>query len=153
MTTVTTMLIAMIIDVAVGWPNTLYQRIRHPVVWIGALTSKLEGAFNKSNYSPLRLRLNGTLLTLLVIGACLACVFILAATPIIHSILILILSASLLAVRSLYEHVDAVLNALTADNTALGRMSVAKIVGRDVDEMTKADIASAAIESLAESHM
>src|SRR6185369_4066691 len=57
---------------------------------------------------------------------------------------------SLVAQRSLYEHVEAVADAL-AVSIERGRSTVALIVGRDTKDLDQAGICRAAIESLAES--
>jgi adenosylcobinamide-phosphate synthase len=64
-------------------------------------------------------------------------------------VLLAILSSSLLAQRSLHEHVRAVADAL-AVSLEDGRRAVAQIVGRDVSALDEAGVARAAIESLAE---
>jgi adenosylcobinamide-phosphate synthase len=60
------------------------------------------------------------------------------------------LASTLVAQRSLYEHVAAVADALDARGLEAGRETVAKIVGRDTRELDEAGVARAAIESLAE---
>jgi len=58
-------------------------------------------------------------------------------------------ASTLLAQRSLHEHVAKVAQAL--DNSLeQGRAAVAKIVGRDVTKLDESGVARAAIESLAE---
>ena len=64
---------------------------------------------------------------------------------------VLILAASsLLAQRSLHEHVRAVAEALETNGLEAGRAAVAMIVGRNPDRLDEAGVARAAIESLAE---
>ncbi len=59
-------------------------------------------------------------------------------------------ASTLIAARSLYEHVTAVADALEAGGVEAGREAVAKIVGRDTGDLDEAGVARAAIESLAE---
>ena len=61
-----------------------------------------------------------------------------------------LIAASLLASRSLYEHVAAVATALGSGDVAAAREAVAHIVGRDPQGLNEAGIARAALESLAE---
>jgi adenosylcobinamide-phosphate synthase len=61
-----------------------------------------------------------------------------------------IAASSLLASRSLYDHVRAVAAALERDGLAAGRDVVARIVGRNPAVLDEAGVARAAIESLAE---
>ena len=59
-------------------------------------------------------------------------------------------ASSLLAQRSLGDHVAAVADALESGGLAAGRAAVSRIVGRDPDQLDEAGVARAAIESLAE---
>jgi adenosylcobinamide-phosphate synthase len=43
------MLTALAIDAIGGWPDRLFRWIRHPVVWIGAMISGLDGWLNRSD--------------------------------------------------------------------------------------------------------
>jgi adenosylcobinamide-phosphate synthase len=61
-----------------------------------------------------------------------------------------IAASSLIAQRSLYDHVRRVAAALEQDGIAAARAAVAHIVGRDPAALDEAGIARAAIESLAE---
>jgi adenosylcobinamide-phosphate synthase len=61
------------------------------------------------------------------------------------------IGSSLVAQRSLYQHVSNVATALERDGLAAGRTAVAHIVGRDTELLDEAGVARAAIESLAES--
>jgi hypothetical protein len=63
---------------------------------------------------------------------------------------IAILASSLLAQRSLYDHVDAVAAALD-QSLDRGRQAVSMIVGRDTRKLNESGVCAAAIESLAES--
>ena len=43
------MLVACLIDAALGWPDALYRRIGHPVTWIGALITRLDRTWNRDD--------------------------------------------------------------------------------------------------------
>jgi adenosylcobinamide-phosphate synthase len=60
------------------------------------------------------------------------------------------LATSLMAQRSLFEHVAAVARALGRGGLKAARRTVAEIVGRDPDSLDAAGVCRAAIESLAE---
>ena len=54
------MLVALALDLAVGWPDALYRRIGHPVSWLGraiafgeASLHKGEPAARRANISPI----------------------------------------------------------------------------------------------------
>lgn len=147
------MLLAWAIEAAVGWPGSVYRRIRHPVVWIGWLVTWLDTALNRE-----RLRNGWRTLA----GALAASTVIFAAVAVATAVTALLpdgppgiaaealIAASLLASRSLYEHVSAVAESLAADSIAKAREAVAHIVGRDPNGLDEAGIARAALESLAE---
>lgn len=61
-----------------------------------------------------------------------------------------LLASTLLAQRSLYDHVARVAAALEREGLAAGRAAVADIVGRDTAALDEAGVVCAAIESLAE---
>jgi adenosylcobinamide-phosphate synthase len=65
-------------------------------------------------------------------------------------VLVAVLASSLIAQRSLYEHVARVADALERVGLDAGRRAVSQIVGRDPDALDEAGVARAAIESLAE---
>ncbi len=147
------MLLAWAIEAAVGWPGAVYRRIRHPVVWIGWLVTRLDLALNRE-------RLGDGWRTLA--GALAAGTVVFVTWTVAKAVTVLLpdgppgiaaealIAASLLASRSLYEHVSAVAESLTADSIAAAREAISHIVGRDPDELDEAGIARAALESLAE---
>jgi len=67
-----------------------------------------------------------------------------------EAIAVALAGSTLIAQRSLYDHVTRVADALDRDGLAAGRAAVAHIVGRDPDRLDAAGVARAAIESLAE---
>ncbi|MBN7786997.1 cobalamin biosynthesis protein CobD [Ponticoccus gilvus] len=145
------MLLAMALDAAVGWPDRLYRRIGHPVVWIGALISMLEARLNAG--APGRRRATGALTVALVCAAvAVPALWVQAVLP--GGWLGLLVGAlaawPLLAVRSMDQHVGAVARPLAAGDLAGARRAVAMIVGRDPARLDTRGVARAALESLAE---
>ncbi len=143
------MLVAMALDVALGWPVGLFTRIGHPVTWLGRLISALEVRLNHGANR----RLHGVMTALIVIAA--------AALPaaIVQTLLppgwprILIgglLAWPFVALRSMHDHVAAVARPLIAGDLAAARQAVSMIVGRDPSRLDEAGVARAALESLAE---
>ena len=55
------LLIALTLDIVVGWPEKIYENIGHPVTWIGKVISYFEHSLNKRKYSKKSLKLLGTL--------------------------------------------------------------------------------------------
>ncbi len=151
--TVLTALLALLVDRAFGYPDRLYRAVKHPVVWIGNLIGVLDRHMNRPHQvEPIR-RLQGILALLMVLGAVTLPVF--AVQTLLYSIpfgfiVAAFVASSLIAQRSLDEHVGAVASALEEGGIAQGRKAVSMIVGRDPDSLDEAGVARAAIESLAE---
>ena len=138
-----TLVIAMLLDAALGEPRWLWNSIPHPAVLMGRLIGWCDARFNRGDSKQLM-----GLLTLL--GLCLCAGlsgWLIQLLP--TSILDIVILAILLAQKSLVEHVQAVANAL---RLSLGdaRKSVAMIVGRDTSTMDEPAVARSAIESAAE---
>ncbi|WP_350334202.1 adenosylcobinamide-phosphate synthase CbiB [Coralliovum pocilloporae] len=143
---------AIALDAWLGEPPWLWSRLSHPVVIIGNLIDRLDKRFNTARFSQTRRKLNGilTLLTLitisLVIGGGLHALF---DDGLIGIILGSMAGATLIAQRSLYDHVKAVADGLDR-GLSEGRHAVSMIVGRNPDKLDKAGVSRAAIESCAE---
>lgn len=140
------MLVAMAIDLAIGWPAPLFRRIGHPVTWIGRLIAGLDRRLP-------RRRLAGVLAAVLVIGlAGGVAVGLQAALPDGWPGIVIggLLAWPLVAMRSLHDHVAAVARPLAAGDLAGARRAVSMIVGRDPEALDAAGVARAALESLAE---
>ena len=148
---------ALALDALIGYPGALFRMIGHPVTWMGALIAFADRRFNR-DVDPFGRRLLAGLATLAAISAC--CVLLAAGLTVIvehiapHAVaigLIALLTSSLLAQRSLDDHVRAVADALEREGVRAGRVAVGMIVGRDTQSLDEAGICRAAIESLAES--
>ncbi|MCA2013308.1 adenosylcobinamide-phosphate synthase CbiB [Cereibacter sphaeroides] len=145
----TAMLIAMGIDALIGWPDALYRRIGHPVTWLGALISGLEGRLNRGANR----RAKGVLAALVVIltaGGTAAAVTALLPGGWIGIVVTGVLAWPLVAIRSMHQHVAAVAEPLNRGDLAGARYAVSMIVGRDPAQLDQAGVARAAVESLAE---
>lgn len=166
-----TLLIACVLEAVFGYPKFIYNKIKHPVVWMGAVISFLErncntchptfiagsgDTTNDSTNSPRsrnKCGMTGRIAGIFTMSILLA-VTLAITLPIqkfgnlyIEAILI----ATLLAGRSLYDHVNNVYKALRQNNLEKARTELAKIVGRDTENLDESEICKAAIESLAES--
>lgn len=142
--------VAVLIDLALGWPDPLYRRIGHPVTWIGALIARLEKGWNFKG--KLR-RLRGVLVALAVIGT--TAVLALAVQAWLPAgwpgVLIGgILAWPFVALRAMHDHVAAVAKPLSAGDLPGARQAVSMIVGRDPSQLDQPGVARAALESLAE---
>lgn len=143
---------AILLDIAIGDPAWLFRHVSHPIVYIGKLISFFDTSFNQWKLGKNLLVFRGymVMVTLFIIGLAIGMglEFILSLSIFLLPIKVFII-AIFLAIRSLYSHVLDVYHAL---NVGLndGKAAVAKIVGRDVTNMTEISITRAAIESLAE---
>lgn len=144
------------IEALFGYPAFFFKIISHPVVWIGALITKLDSALNHETHSSKTRKLNGTLTLIILIAVSIVPAFILEiilTSLLPHGLallLIAIAASSLIAQRSLWDHVSAVATALEREGLAAGRVAVSQIVGRNPDTLDEAGVSRAAIESLAE---
>lgn len=144
---------ALTIEAAIGYPKPVYRAIGHPVTWIGRAIAKLDRALNQESAALQTRRAAGVLAVLALFFLC--GVPAIAIERVLHgpgleSAALAILASSLLAQRSLHDHVRAVGDALALKGLAEARRAVSQIVGRNPDSLDEAGVARAAIESLAE---
>ena len=148
------LLAALLIEAAIGYPARLFAWIGHPVTWIGALIGALDRSLNRESMSFAIRRLAGVAALLILLGVTLAASLALVALCRLAGPLALLplalLASSLLAQRSLHEHVARVAQGLEQGGLTGGRKAVAMIVGRDPESLDEAGVARAAIESLSE---
>ncbi len=145
------MLIALLIDVAFGWPDRVFTVIGHPVTWIGRGISFGERVLNSGGAGARRIK--GGLLVAAILG-----VTALVAWRIsgllpggwAGVLVTAILAWPFVAARSLQTHVAAVGGPLDAGDIEGARKEVANIVGRNPETMDAPAMARAALESLAE---
>src|SRR5271166_1120655 len=145
--------LALLIEALFGYPDWLVRTIGHPMTWMGRLIGVLDRALNWETARPAGRRLAGAF-ALLVIVAVAAAVGGLLERSVLSLTLGIgvaaIAASTLIAQRSLYDHVRRVAVALEEDGIAAARAAVSQIVGRDPEALDEAGIARAAIESLAE---
>jgi adenosylcobinamide-phosphate synthase len=145
--------LALWLDALAGYPDWILRKAGHPVSWIGALIGAADRHLNKEHRPRLRRKLLG-ILALICIVACAAGLAFLLQRVLERLpcgwIAVSLLASTLLASRSLYEHVACVADALETGGLAAGRRAVSQIVGRDPEKLDGHGVARAAIESLAE---
>jgi adenosylcobinamide-phosphate synthase len=146
-------LLAMLIELCVGYPAALFRAIGHPVTWIGRLIAALDELLNRDADDPRRRKAAGVVAVILLLGIVGFVAFVvereLLRLP-FGLFALAIIASSLLAQRSLHQHVAEVAGALHNGGLDAGRAAVGKIVGRDTAALDAAGVARAAIESLAE---
>jgi adenosylcobinamide-phosphate synthase len=143
----------MMIELCAGYPQALWRAIGHPVTWIGHLIAALDRWLNRDTAEAKWRRAAGVIAILLLLGIVGAFAFIVERELLRLSFglfAVAVIASTLIAQRSLYQHVADVAAALEQGGVIAGRAAVAKIVGRDPETLDAAGVARAAIESLAE---
>jgi adenosylcobinamide-phosphate synthase len=147
-------LACLVLEALVGYPAALHARVPHPVVWAGRAIGALERSWNKPRYSFILRRLLGCLAVVLVTGAAILVGIMVqrvAGHGVAGTVVVVVLGTVGLAQRSLFVHVNDVLEALRVRDLPASRERVALIVGRETRSLDEMGISAAALESLAES--
>ena len=144
--------VACLLDAAVGDPRWF----PHPVRWMGRLVDWCDRCVYRLLLSPAQQRMAGVLLAVVLpAGAYVAATMLIwfgsSIDPFWGSAVTVLLAWTTLAARDLIDHVVTVQKALQSVSLAEARTAVAKIVGRDTEEMDESDIVRATVETIAES--
>jgi len=145
--------LALCIDAGAGYPDAVYRRIGHPVTWIGALIGLLDARLNRTEYAPATRRMLGVLAILVTALTAAGLGYVVQSALLrlpFGTLGIAIATSTLIASRSLHDHVRDVSVALKSGGLEPGREAVGRIVGRDTAALDEGGVARAAIESLAE---
>jgi adenosylcobinamide-phosphate synthase len=148
------LLAALAVEACIGYPQALYRVIRHPVVWIGIALDLLERHLNRPTFSDAARRMLGVVTVVVTAGGAALVGYglqKLAGGSSVGNVLLVLIATTGLAQHSLYTHVRAVLQPLSNGDLIAARRAVGDIVGRDTTALNESDVASAALESLAES--
>ncbi len=146
-------LLAMLIELCLGYPQVLLRAIGHPVTWIGRMISALDRVLNRETAAAGARRAAGIAAVLILAAVVGALAFLLQRELLRLPFGIVaagFLASTLIAQRSLHRHVADVAAALAKEDLGVARIAVSRIVGRDTAALDAAGIARAAIESLAE---
>ena len=146
-------LAALIVEALIGYPAPVYALIRHPVAWIGFLIARLDQALNRPELSDAARKTAGIFTLFVVLAATGGVAWLIASLApktFLGFWLAALVASSLIAQRSLHDHVAAVARGLKNEGLEGGRQAVAMIVGRDVSVLDVAGVSRAAVESLAE---
>ena len=145
--------LSLAVEAKLGYPDRLFAAIGHPVTWMGRLISCLDHMLNHAADSDRTRRLCGVaaLVTIVAVPAFIA--YAVERVLLLHALgflVVIALGTTLLAQKSLADHVEAVAKALDTGGLTAGREAVSRIVGRDPEQLDRAAVSRAAIESLAE---
>src|ERR1700758_3609935 len=146
-------LVALLIEASFGYPERIARIVGHPVIWLGRMIGWLDHTLNRESRSDASRKTAGFAAALCIAGIPAAVAF-----GVEHFVLALpfgfviagVFASTLLAQRSLHDHVARVALALERDGLDGGRQAVSHIVGRDPNVLDEAGVSRAAIESLAE---
>ncbi len=147
------LLVALAVDAVIGDPPAFYRIIPHPAVIMGRLVGLMDETLNRPALAHWFRRLLGlfAIIALSVFWGAVA-VYLTRWLDGVPSgwIILGVIMSTLLAQKSLYQHVGDVASALEAEGLDAGRAAVGKIVGRQTDSLDEAGISRASLESLAE---
>jgi adenosylcobinamide-phosphate synthase len=144
--------LALIIERVTGYPDKIYNRIGHPIEWIGWWIGWLESKLNDRNAPLLQSRLRGVVALALMLAPIFAITYPLGLALREMTggwIIEAVIGTVFLAQKSLRDHVQAVAVALD-HGLERGRLAVSRIVGRDPGTLDESGVSRAALESLAE---
>lgn len=144
--------VACLLDAAVGDPRWF----PHPVRWMGLIVNWCDRRVYQLFLSPAKQRMAGVLLAVVLpAGAYAAGAMLIwfgsSVDPLWGSAAAVLLAWTTLAARDLIDHIVSVQRALQSVSLVEARAAVAKIVGRDTEEMAESDIVRATVETIAES--
>jgi adenosylcobinamide-phosphate synthase len=146
-------LIALAADAVIGDPDWLWRRLAHPVTVIGRTIDALDSRLNREAWSPVQRKSAGIVTILLLLIAALSVGYAIEAMiprGLAGNIALGLLAATLIAQKSLYQHVARVHTAFHTGGLAAAREAVSLIVGRDPASLDESGVSRAAIESCAE---
>jgi adenosylcobinamide-phosphate synthase len=144
---------ALAFDALIGDPDWLWRRLPHPVALTGSVIGLLDRLLNLETWSPAQRKVAGVsvVVLLVAISAVSGLLIEMGLRQIAFGNLMTgLLASTLIAQRSLYQHVARVRSAFADGGLAEARRAVSMIVGRDPDQLDEAGVCRAAIESCAE---
>lgn len=144
---------ALIIDALFGDMPAVFRHIPHPVVLAGRTIAFFDRRLNREIRSDASRRERGIVTVVVLVGGAAALGLLIERAcqgTYVGAIAECLLIATLVAQRSLHDHVAAVAIALANEGLPAGRDAVRHIVGRDPASLDAFGVARAAIESLAE---
>src|ERR1700730_1912126 len=104
-------LLALLFEIMAGYPDLLLRTIGHPVTWMGALIGALDRGLNRDWATPSARRMAGTITVLVLIPAVGTIAYLVERSLLLlpfGSVAAALFASTLLAQRSLHEHVARV---------------------------------------------
>lgn len=150
--TITLTLLALLVEILFAYPAWIEKHLSHPIVWLGKLIDRLEIKYNQPQFTSLFLlgAVSTGLVTLFAFGIGWLGHWFYESSA-LATVLVILISSSLFATRSLWQHVNSVATASAdREDFTLARSELGKIVSRETANLNESEIASSAIESLSE---
>jgi adenosylcobinamide-phosphate synthase len=141
------------IDAVLGEMPLVFAIVPHPIVLAGRAIAYFDRKLNRASRSESSRRERGIVTVIVLVGAAAALgavLHVLCSQDIIGAAIEALAIGILIAQRSLFQHVAAVVTALQTGGLPAGREAIRHIVGRDPASLDAHGVARAAIESLAE---
>lgn len=151
--TLSIVVVALAFDALIGDPDWLWRRLPHPVAVIGSFIGLLDRTLNLDTRPPGQRKIAGVGVVLLLLAISTLSGFLIEVALrqiAFGDVLVWLIASTLIAQRSLYQHVAQVRRAFADGGLAEARRAVSMIVGRDPDQLDEAGVCRAAIESCAE---
>jgi adenosylcobinamide-phosphate synthase len=142
--------LAYFLDIVLGDPRWL----PHPVKIMGRSITFLEKRLRSGQQAKI-LRIRGTALTLIVVGASafsayLVLAFMRKINPVAGSATWVFLAYTCLATKDLLVHARAISREIKVGNIFAAQKKLSRIVGRDTELLSESEIIKATVESIAE---
>lgn len=148
------LVLAMLLDMLVGDPDYIWQKVSHPVVLFGKAISIADEELNRVEDAVENRRLMGVIAiaALLALAAATGILIgvITSGFGVLGWIIEIAIVSVFLAQKSLADHVSRVLEPLRSGDLAGAKHALSMIVGRNPDKLDESGISRASIESLAE---
>ncbi len=146
MTLTITIALAVALDYWLGEPRASW----HPLVAFGKWAAMVEQLLLRTGLSAGQQRAVGIVAWLCVLLPCLIWLFFMPDWPALQFVLDVLVVYFCIAARSLHQHAQAVHSALLSEDLRQARERVGRIVSRQTENMTAADVRRATIESVLE---
>lgn len=144
MTGLQILVLALLLDYLIGDPPNLYRKVPHPAVLMGRVIGWFDRQMNHGSFRVAK----GVLVAILISIFAIFLGWAVQKLP-TFGVIELVLVVTLLAHKSLADHVRKVATALRS-SLVEGQNAVSMIVGRDTASMSESDVSRAAVESAAE---
>jgi adenosylcobinamide-phosphate synthase len=143
------LLAALLIEAAFGYPAWLQRAIGHPVMWAGRLIAAMDRCWNRAGRDIIGGLVAGVVL--LAVGSSAGWIIEHFTSNWAGTFGVILMATTGLAQRSLWQHLSALAAPLGRGDTKLAREALSTVVGRDTAALDEAAMATAGIETLAES--